>query len=278
MKYFDFRIVLVKLFWAVLFLVMEIRKLYWLLPVHRKEKLFTIKVWDNIAVKYHHHGDIAQLIYVQQPLVRFKKSFEYSTMALFASLIKPGHVVIDVGANTGLTAIMFSKLAGIEGKIFSYEPDPETFVALNKNIQANEAGNVSTFNYALSDTESNITMQHYDPGNAAPGFSDSFNYIQKTEQTAGGLKAYPMDGLDHLNGLKKIDLLKVDVEGAELLVLKGAEQLIRKHKPVIIIELWTEWTARFNYKPYELIVLLSSWGYEPEEYDHAQWIARPKAV
>ena len=72
-----------------------------------------------------------------------------------------------------------------------------------------------------------------------------------------------------------IDCIKIDAEGAELLVLQGSANTILKHKPIIIFELSGEWTNRFKYKPYQVLIFLNELGYEMEEYDFQQCIAKP---
>lgn len=262
-----------------LFYIMELRGFYWNLPFN-KNRIFSIKILPGYNIKYAHKGDIAEIIYKTEVLVKFKKSFEYSSLQLFSTLLKQGNNILDVGANSGLYSIFYSKLVGEEGRVYSFEPDPNTFTFLLENLKLNECNNVSTYNWALSNKESIIEMVSYNPEDLNLKLQgDSFKYMKevfdKSEATGNGKKAYKLDDLEEIKKIPKIDFIKIDVEGAEFLVLQGSLSIIRKHKPVIIFELSGEWTARFNYKPYEVLILLNELNYEMEEYDLQQWIARP---
>ena len=262
-----------------LFYIMELRGFYWNLPFN-KNRIFSIKILPGYHIKYAHKGDIAEVIYKTEVLVKFKKSFEYSTLQLFSNLLKQGNTILDVGANSGLYSIFYSKRVGEEGCVYAFEPDPNTYTFLLENLKLNECKNVSTYDFALSNKESLVEMISYNPEDLNLKLQgDSFKYMQEvsigSEATGNGMKAYKLDDLEEIRCISKIDFIKIDVEGAELLVLQGGLNTIQKHRPVIIFELSGEWTTRFNYKPYEVLVLLNELNYEMEEYDLQQWIARP---
>ena len=265
----------------LLFYVMELRGLYWSFPFNR-EKVFSIKILPGYSIRYAGKGDIAQIIYKNEVLVNYKKSFEYSTLELFSTILKKDNVIIDVGANSGLYSIFYSKLVGSQGKVYAFEPDAATFSLLTENLQLNNCENVKTYNFALSNKESRIEMVSFNPENVKLGDGDSFKYIREVHTDKGGDKnnsihAYRLDDLEELNTVAKIDFIKIDVEGAELLVLQGSVNTILKHKPTIIFELSGTWTNRFNYMPYQVLVFLNELGYQMEEYDYQQWIAKPVA-
>jgi FkbM family methyltransferase len=277
MRFFNIKILFIKFSWLVLHFLMETRRLYWNLPVHGTSKIFSIKVIEKFSIRVSHWGDIAEILYVQRILLPFKKSFEYSTFKLSASHIKKNDVIIDVGANIGLLSIFYSKLVGTGGRVFSFEPGSPTFNVLLDNIKNNRSENITSFHCAVSDKESEVMMDG--PKNES-GQGDAYKYMlpmdQSPENRKNIVKSYPLDSFDEIMQLPAVNFIKIDVEGAELLVLKGAEKLIRKFRPLIIFEMSGEWTQRFNYKPYEVFVLLNSYEYEMDEYEQYQWIARPK--
>lgn len=261
------------------FYIMELRGFYWNLPFN-KNRIFSIKILPGYHIKYAHKGDIAAIIYKSKVLVKFKKSFEYSTLQLFSNLLKQGNTILDVGANSGLYSIFYSKLVGEEGRVYAFEPDSTTYSFLHENLKLNGCKNVTTYNCALSNKESIVEMVSYNTEDLNLKLQgDSFKYMQEvfdgSDATGNGMKAYKLDDFEEIRKISKIDFIKIDVEGAELLVLQGGLNIIREHTPVIIFELSGEWTARFNYKPYEVLVLLNELNYEMEEYDLQQWIARP---
>ncbi len=263
----------------LLFYIMELRGFFWNLPFN-KNKIFSIKILPGYTINYARKGDIAEIIYKTEVLVKYKKSFEYSTLRLFSTILKKGDVIIDVGANSGLYSIFYSKLIGNEGTVHAFEPDTTTFSLLLENLKLNGCNNVETYNFALSNKECSIEMVAFNPADIKLKNTDSFKYIKEVEafdisQENNSMKAFRLDDVKELNTATKIDYIKIDVEGAELLVLQGSINTILKHKPTIIFELSGEWTNRFNYKPYQVLVLLNELGYQMDEYDFQQWIAKP---
>lgn len=263
-----------------LFYVMELRGWYWNLPFNRN-KIFNLKIFPGHTIKYTGTGDIAEILYKNEVLLGLKKSFEYSTLKLFSEILKEGDVIIDVGANSGLYSIFYSRLVGPSGVVHAFEPDPKTYALLLENLKLNNCKNVIAHNIALSNKESIIEMMSFTQPGLKLQSGDSFKYMKEVGIDAAStssqqkIKAFKLDDLNEFDSISKIDFIKIDVEGAELLVLQGSVNIILKYKPVIIIELSGEWTKRFNYKPYEVLVFLKELHYEMEEYDFQQWIARP---
>ncbi|MEP7250740.1 MAG: FkbM family methyltransferase [Ginsengibacter sp.] len=259
--------------------IMELRGFYWNLSFN-KNKIFSIKILPGHKIKYSRKGDIGEIIYKNEVLVKYKKSFEYSTLQLFSKILKRGDVIIDVGANSGLYSIFYSKLIGDGGAVYSFEPDISTFSLLQKNLALNNCGNVHAYNCALSDKECSIEMVAANPVNINLKSADSFKFMKEVipydkARENHSIKAFKLDDIEELKPVAKIDCIKIDVEGAELLVLQGGIKTISKYKPIIIFELSGEWTRRFNYKPFQLLVLLNELGYQMDEYDFQQWIAKP---
>jgi len=262
----------------LMFYVMELRGFYWNLPFN-KNRIFSIKIFPGHIIKYARKGDIAEIIYKNEILIKYKKSFEYSSFQLFSTLLERGSIILDVGANSGVYSIFYSRLVGDKGRIYAFEPDTSNYFLLQENLKLNNCNNVRAYNFALSNKESIVEMISYNPADLNLKLQgDSFKYMKEVSDITEPLhrtKAYKLDDLDEIKNISKIDFIKIDVEGAELLVLQGSINTIKKHKPVIIFELLGEWTIRFNYRPYEVLFLLNELNYEMEEYDFQQWIARP---
>lgn len=258
---------------------LELRGFYWRLPWN-KTKIFTIKIYPGIKIRYKRQGDIGELLYKYEFLVNRKKSFEYPTLDKFVSLVKPGDIILDIGANTGLYSIFFSKLISEEGKVFAFEPDSGTFKILEENLIINSCVNVVPLNFALSDKEAAIEMVSELSNNAHLKTGDAFRYIKEVNEvhSANGssvMKSVRLDDIQEIQQQPGINFLKVDVEGAELLVFKGAEITLKKFKPAILFELNGQLTSRFDYKPIDILLFLHDLGYTLEEYDDQQWIATP---
>jgi FkbM family methyltransferase len=128
---------------------------------------------------------------------------------------------------------------------------------LNENIRINGFTNIETFNYGFSDTEGEMTF-YLDPAlSVNASLADLSNNNQLVKVICYVKK------LDNFIKEKnyKVDFIKCDVEGAELLVYQGGMELISNQRPVIFSEMLRKWAAKFNYHPNDIIELLSGEGY-----------------
>lgn len=152
---------------------------------------------------------------------------------------KEGEIVVDVGAHFGRYTIIASKRVGDSGKVISIEPDPGNFELLNKNIKLNSLTNVTTLNYAAYSEEAKIKMHLRQNIDAAA----LYNTVMENRFKTGKFIEIKANTLDNLLQLKQINLnliswIKIDVEGAELEVLKGAASILSQgHSTSLLIEI-----------------------------------------
>jgi FkbM family methyltransferase len=150
---------------------------------------------------------------------------------LVASLIKPGDWVIDIGANVGHYTLRLANLVGPAGRVIAVEPVPVTFALLAANLISAGVRNVSLFNIAASDTTSIAGIDI--PG----GDQLSGNYYQAHLSTSSNSALSVLCApLDHLQLTRRVSLVKIDAEGHEAAVLRGMETLLRRDRPVLIVE------------------------------------------
>lgn len=145
------------------------------------------------------------------------------------SVIHKNDVVIDVGANVGRWSLLVARLFKTQ-MVFAFEPFKETFAKLQKNISLNQQLMIQTVNQAVSDSEDNIamTVKNY--------FNTGMNQIDLSAANKT-LSAVRLDFFCETNKIQKIDVIKIDVEGFEMNVLKGSEKLIKQWRPKIICEI-----------------------------------------
>lgn len=171
---------------------------------------------------------------------------------------------LDIGANIGNHTIAFS---AISKEVIAFEPNPKTFQVLKINQSINK--NIHIFNYGLSSQNQN--MKAYVPKNNIGGASVKKN---RNTKKITGLVEFKLRKLDDINDVckKEIGLIKIDVEGNELKVLKGMKNLLGKQSPIILFE-----KNDLNSKSDEIDLLKNmSYGYFYEFKDESKWIFKNK--
>lgn len=144
--------------------------------------------------------------------------------------ISKGDICIDAGANQGIYTIPFAKIAGSKGKIIAVEPMRYAQEIIKKNIQINNLRNIKIFDGVISDKIKKYILD-YSSGIGSASITRNF----------GGKKilkvnSITIDKLFKNYGLKKINFIKMDIEGCEFLALKGAAKTIKSFKPTICLE------------------------------------------
>ena len=149
-------------------------------------------------------------------------------IGLLLQLIRPGITVVDVGANIGTHTVPFAKAVGESGGVVAFEPQRLVFQMLCANVALNSLSNVRAFQYAVGEEQDTIVVPQLDltqPHNLGG--------VELGSHATGEQVA--MIRLDDME-LPVCHLLKIDVEGMELAVLKGGKELIERCKPVLYVE------------------------------------------
>ncbi len=154
--------------------------------------------------------------------------------------VKHGDWVLDIGANVGTYTLRCSSLVGLKGRVFSFEPIQDTFELLTANASYARYKNITLFNVAASDKVDLASMDV--PAAKDTGMSD-FYRAQITKD--GGKYSVLTLNTDALKFPHRIKLVKMDAEGHELQILKGMRNLIKRDKPIFIIEDDTEGVEEF---------------------------------
>ncbi|CAB1061935.1 methyltransferase, FkbM family domain protein [Olavius sp. associated proteobacterium Delta 1] len=164
--------------------------------------------------------------------------------------------IFDIGANIGWYTLNFAKLPKVS-KVFSFEPIPHTYHYLKKHLEINKIRNVFPFNLGFFDSIGSKTFYwtKNETGSASLENIQERSHINKVDCKVSTLDHFTKDKPD------KIDLIKCDVEGAELFVFKGAMKTITRDKPIIFSEMLRKWSKKFQYHPDDIIKLLTNVGY-----------------
>jgi FkbM family methyltransferase len=147
--------------------------------------------------------------------------------------VKTNNTVLDIGANIGDDTLLLAKIVGSKGKIYAFEPDPENFKLLQKNIKTNKYRNVVCINKAVSDKDGKIKLFLSENNKA-----DHRIYGSEFDRKHIKVNMVSIDSY-FKNKNQKIDVIKIDIQGAEMLAFEGMKNTLRRNKyPKILCEFW----------------------------------------
>src|SRR5215213_4106895 len=172
---------------------------------------------------------------------------------------KEGDIVVDIGAHMGRYTIISSKRVGANGKVIAIEADPSNFGMLNRNIELNQLTNVIPLNYAVYSKDTKIKLYLPEVESGYTIYNTIMYNRARTEDKFVEVNANTLDYLLQLKGIMDINWVKIDVEGAELEVLKGATNMLSKSKDIALL---IEVHGLDNYRP--ILEFLSSYNFKIE--------------
>ena len=183
---------------------------------------------------------------------------------VFLSLVRRGDVVMDIGANFGYYTLLFSHLAGAAGRVHAFEPVPPSFAKLADHIaHGRRFDNVVLNEHALAEEERDVTLfvPGTDLGQASIARHSFGSWETQPVVEAHAAHALTVDGYAADRGLQSLSFIKCDVEGAELLVLRGAHETLRRFSPILYLEVCPAWTTSLGYEPADMVRFLAGFGY-----------------
>ncbi|RYG99180.1 MAG: FkbM family methyltransferase [Alphaproteobacteria bacterium] len=187
--------------------------------------------------------------------------YEQEETKLLTELSRDKTTVLDIGANVGWFALhIASVLSGADRKIYAFEPIPRTYSRIVENVELNKMSDViKVSRLGFSDQKGETTF--YVPMSSGPSAASIRNLHPEevTEPVVCSLNT--VDDFLTENDIRQVDLVKCDVEGAELLVLNGARSMLEHQRPVLFLELLRKWSREFGYHPNAVIELLAGYGY-----------------
>jgi FkbM family methyltransferase len=160
-------------------------------------------------------------------------SFERAEVETLMDAARPGTVAVDVGANVGIFTIPLGRAVGTDGAVWAFEPLPDNLDRLRANIAENRLANVSLFEAAASDTEG--TLSFHVAGDSAYGSTREVFQGWGTGRTLE-VPGVRLDTEWRARGMPRVSVIKIDVEGDERAVLRGAREVIRRCRPVLLLE------------------------------------------
>lgn len=178
--------------------------------------------------------------------------------------LKPDMVMIDVGANQGEFSLLAAKYL-TNGKVMAFEPQSDMCNLLNENIEVNGFKNVNVFNFGLSDHDSVEKLYTSTEESIHSGIHEGLYTSFPDDTRSEYVQEFRITQLDKVlndEPLRSVDFMKIDVEGGELMVLKGAYKTLKQYKPKIIIEINAQTFKSAGYDTKDLLEYLAQFGYQ----------------
>lgn len=152
-------------------------------------------------------------------------SYESEQVRFFEKIVKKDWVIFDIGAHVGFYTLLSAELVGKDGKVFSFEPLIDNYEYLKKHIEINNYKNITSLNVAVSNKDGSAFFRK--------GENTSMGHLTSNGEIK--VRTITIDNLINNKKLPIPDVLKIDVEGAELAVLKGAVNLLNGYHPIIFL-------------------------------------------
>jgi FkbM family methyltransferase len=212
-------------------------------------------------MRLHFGGALSRLI--------FRGDFEVAERTFLAAYLKPGDVFVDVGANLGLYALLAAHAVGPRGRVYAFEPTAEACDRLRMNVSLNGFQNICVQQVALSD-RAGLTSIHL----AESGW-DAWNSLAAgSVNESGGCETVATRTWDEFAAENElagnVTLMKIDVEGWEVPVLRGGRGLLSQpNAPVLQVEFTDAATEGAGFSCQMLYRLLEEYGYRLYRFDHA---------
>ena len=169
-------------------------------------------------------------IYIGKALDEYGE-YSQAEVDIFNKMVKPGQLVLDIGANIGCHTLFFAKKVGPKGAVLAIEPQRIIFQTLCANLALNSITNTYCEHIALGEVAGHCilpSINYQQEANYGAVSLDNFQNIEKGEKTL-------IKTIDAF-GFPRCDFIKIDVEGMEASVIKGAENTIKKFKPILFVE------------------------------------------
>jgi len=178
---------------------------------------------------------------------------------LMPQLVKQGDTALDIGANVGAYTCQFSRLVGPSGRVVAFEAYPPTFSHLSALARFLALSNVTLRNVAITDSRRTVRFASARPafGGTMHGFvHETTVWSPQDRQVEGRTLDEEVEEI----GLRKVNLIKCDIEGGEAAMINGGQNTLQRHRPIVVCEIEERWTGRYGQHRSEVIDHLRELG------------------
>ena len=201
--------------------------------------------------------------------------YERLELQVFKRLLRPGMCVLDVGANIGLFSTVAAASVGPEGRVVAIEPDATNCGFLRQSIERNRFTNLTVVQCALSNRTGTGEL-FLCPDNKAD--HRIYGAGARTTREAVPIPLTTMDALVREQGLPRVDVIKMDIQGAEALAFEGMGEVLRSNPDIVILmEFWPWGLSQAGSDPGALLRGIRRWGFGVSDLDgdHGQVVPVP---
>lgn len=188
-------------------------------------------------ISYHFEGDTRYL-------GSQCEDYDPTLIAIFKTFCDEDSYVLDLGANIGITSIALANICK-KGKVVAVEPVPITFKMLKSNIKKANLNNISLHNFAIGNKKGEISMQLRTDFLAGAFVADRYQADHQHHTVKVNIEC--LDDIFYKFDYKRLDFIKMDLEGYELFALEGAQKIIKKFKPIVYLEM-NHWCLNVFYR------------------------------
>jgi FkbM family methyltransferase len=183
-------------------------------------------------------------------------------IAVLKRILRPGMVFVDAGANFGEFTLIAAKHVGPSGRVVSFEPEPAVYAQLAANVALSKSHNVIALQLALGERESTVPLYCH-ASSVAPSFRNDIvaSVMPRNDSVeTGSARCRRLDDVLRELGIDRVDVLKSDVEGYELFLLRGASETLER-RPILILELSRASFAAAGHRIEDVVELLHRRSY-----------------
>lgn len=201
-----------------------------------------------------------------------EKWFEPGVREKVRQCARPGATVLDIGANIGYYTVQAATLVGPHGRVVAFEPQPSVRQELAANVALNRLSNVTIMPYALSDRAETVRFCVPTAGHESMGSLHSNPRFKVGCEIE--VETRCLDDILESWDCPLVDLVKLDAEGAELPIVRGASRLFSgPNKPYAVFEAVEENCAPFGYRVFDLLKAFWDFGYKLTQINAENWFA-----
>ena len=218
----------------------------------------------HVRYAFDHESEVQLGMHAALDAGRF---YEAATSNLFLSILKPGDTFIDVGAHIGYFSMLAAALVGETGEVISFEPSPDNYRHLVEHVALNGFSNVLPLHLALGDSEGVTTLHLNADNDGGHALWDVRNH-QDCVKSRAHPRAHPtyvtrLDRVLRERPMRSVRAIKLDIEGSEVLALRGAREVISRHQvPFIVAEVNRSGLEQMGTSEADLRALMTQHGYE----------------